>query len=105
MVENSRDQAGVNENQSVGQPTETGFPNTQKKTNTSETPRQQDQLQGESGDPSDPQKTEMHNFKKAANTSTDKSSSTSTGGFDSMEKEELDEMDEFRKENNKETEK
>lgn len=96
MAENSRDQAGVNENQSVGQPTETGFPNTQKKTNTSEGPRQEDQLQGGTGNSSDPQKTEMHNFKKAA--------STSTGGFDSMEKEELDEMDEFKKENQKETE-
>ncbi|HUR09848.1 MAG TPA: hypothetical protein VM012_00680 [Flavitalea sp.] len=95
MVENSRDQAGVDNNQSVGQPEETGFPNTQKKTNTSTGPGQEDQLQGGSGSTTDPQKTERHNFKQAG--------STSTGGFDSMEKEELDEIDEFRKENNRET--
>lgn len=95
MVENSRDQAGVGHNQSVGQPEETGFPNTQKKVNTSTGPGQEDQLQGGSGSLSDPQKTEMHNFEKAA--------SKSTGGFDSAEEEDLDEIDEFKKENDRET--
>jgi len=95
MSENSKEQEGVSRKQNSGQPEETGFPNTQKKDNTSRGPGQQDQLQGGSGNTTDPQKTEMHNFKKAA--------STSTGGFDSMEEEELDEMDEFKKENERET--
>ena len=95
MVENSRDQAGVGHNQSVGQPEETGFPNTQKKANTSTGPGQDYQLQGGGGCSSDPQKKELHNFEKAA--------SKSTGGFDSAEEEDLDEIDEFRKENDRET--
>lgn len=79
----------------AGQPEESGFPNTQKKDNTSIGEGQEDQLQGGSGSSSDPQKTEMKNFGKAG--------TKSTGKVDSKEKDDPDPIDEFRKENERET--